>query len=212
MDAAIVDGRGAVPTDAVADTARRGPGAPAARERAGARRRAGRARAVRVAEQDALLTGLLLLAAVVNAVLLGEGGRQQERVGQQDARRELGGAVGALTGAAIAEGEGCERFRRRRDVYYGDDPYYRDEPYRDDPYYDGGYRDDPYYGDSRRYSTRDDELAGGPDYRNEPASPRRQSRTYSAPQTVSASCRYMTTSGRQVYMCQGADGIWRPAQ
>lgn len=160
--------------------------------------------------------------------------RYRHREQGNDGAVVAGGAVGALAGAAIAGGD-CERYRRHdrygydarygndpyrqgsyggHDPYYGDDPYYdRDARYGNDPYYD-----DPYYGqsDSRRYSTRDGDLLGGPGYGEAPA---RETRRYESDPGImtagtygSANCRTMTSAGRATYMCQGSDGIWRPAQ
>jgi len=147
-----------------------------------------------------------------------------------------GAGVGALIGAGIAGGGDCGTTRRtgggyagKPDGYYGDDRYYDDSGYyQDDRYYDGnaGYADDPYYDDG--YYADDygssGELLGGPD-RGEPA------RTYSASSAYSASSSYSGASATgncqwsqtrrmgeygqavtdRVWMCQGADGIWRPA-
>ncbi|MEA1941324.1 MAG: hypothetical protein U9P68_03645 [Pseudomonadota bacterium] len=136
-----------------------------------------------------------------------------------------GAGVGALIGAGIAGGEDCGTVRRtgggyagKPDGYYGDDRYYDDSGYyQDDRYYsdDAGYAGDPYYDD--RYGSSG-ELLGGPD-RGEPA------RTYSASSTYSnasaaGNCQWSQTRRMgeygqavtdRVWMCQGADGIWRPA-
>lgn len=142
-----------------------------------------------------------------------------------------GAGVGALIGAGIASGGDCgntrypsnnrypdNRYPGKPDGYYGDTGYYGDDPYyEDDRYYDSnaGYDDGRYYDDGYGSSG---ELLGGPD-RSQPA------RTYSASSsytTVSATGRcewrrsqsvdsYGRTVSDQIQMCQGADGIWRPA-
>ncbi|GGE31187.1 hypothetical protein GCM10011367_01940 [Marinicauda pacifica] len=150
-----------------------------------------------------------------------------------------GGAVGALAGAAIASGN-CDQLRYGQSGYGQSDPYRQTGPVYDQGYgqgygqtYDQGYGDDygyddPYYGsdpvyddrydNSRRYSTNE-ELLGGSGYGYSDQQPAQDSRRYSAgSQTIStsgyqtASCRYMSSAGREVYMCQGSDGMWRPAQ
>lgn len=140
-----------------------------------------------------------------------------------------GGAIGAVAGAAIAGRGECDRYAQTGYGYgsapghYGYDqgygqprggaePIYDESgrPYRDDAYaYEGGYGDqDPYAYDQRSSG----ELLGGEDYR-------RDSRVYtaqSAPEAYRVAadgpCREMRSgNGARVLMCQGADGIWRPA-
>ena len=143
----------------------------------------------------------------------------------------VGGLLGATAGAAVAgSARGCERFAGRGYGYddpgYGRDYGYDDRRYSDRRYSDRGYSGadygysggyDPY--DGRGYST--DTLAGGPDddyaYRDygfdSPAPSRRSgasARVYTA--GGGASCRWMSAGAAgEVRMCQGADGIWRPA-
>jgi len=135
-----------------------------------------------------------------------------------------GGAVGAIAGAAIAGQGGCERYFRlgsSHDPHRYDQRGYSQSRY--DPYYGGHSSEDwpsndrsgVYYG-----STRDGELIGGTDYdpyydrsaphydHRAPVSQPRQGRVY----TASSGCRWMNAGASgQMYMCQGSDGIWRPA-
>lgn len=154
--------------------------------------------------------------------------RHHRDASDDDAATVAGAGVGALIGAGIASGEDCENLRYRRDRYddrYGnryddryDDRYSRNS---DDRYYsDSGYHDDGYGPDDYGYTDGSDtyssgELLGG-------AEPSYNARTYNASSSVSSGnwrCEYQTTRRRgsdgyvgevQVYMCQGADGIWRP--
>ena len=156
---------------------------------------------------------------------LGYGYRDPRYEDGNDGAVAVGGLLGATAGAAVAgNARGCERFTRGGYGY--DDPGYdREYGYRgrryDDRYSgaDYGYSDgyDPY--DGRHYST--DTLAGAPNdayaYRDDgydaPAPSRRssaQARVYTA--GGGSSCRWMSAGANgEVRMCQGADGIWRPA-
>lgn len=144
------------------------------------------------------------------------GRRHHRQEAGNDGAVVAGGAVGALAGAAIAGGN-CDRLRGgsyRQSGYGHDEPYYgNDTYYGDDAYYD----DDPYAdrGRSRTYSTSDGGLLGGPDYGPEPQYDSRRYESQPAIQTAGAygspDCRYMNSAGHSTYMCQGADGIWRPA-
>jgi hypothetical protein len=137
------------------------------------------------------------------------------------------GAVGALAGAAIAGRSDCDRHARTGYGYgaapghYGYDQthgqsrgYSRGAPQPIyDEYgraYDGGYGYDGGYAYDQRSSG---ELLGGEDYR-------RDSRTYAAGSAPAGPvyaastgpCREMRSgNGALVLMCQGPDGIWRPA-
>jgi len=146
-------------------------------------------------------------------------GRHYEE--ENDGAVVAGGAVGALAGAAIAGGN-CEQYRRgygRGNAYYRDSGYGREAPYYGgEPGYGGGVYEEGYnqpYRESRRYSTRDGELLGGEGYQDAPYQTRRYGAS-SGVVTAGASygggnCRWMESSNRQVWMCQGGDGIWRPA-
>lgn len=134
-----------------------------------------------------------------------------------------GAGVGALIGAGIASGDDCGTVRQaggKPGGYYGDEPYYGDSGY---------YGNDPYYGDDRYYESRSDdryydsygsngELLGGPQ-RAEPARTYTASSGYSGMATT-GSCQWSQTRRMdeyggtvtdRVWMCQGTDGIWRPA-
>ena len=149
--------------------------------------------------------------------------RHRHREEGNDGAVVAGTAVGALAGAAIASGD-CERLRQRGYGYgqtgYGHDPYA--DPYYgaggdgygyQDPYYEDPYHGDRYHEDSRRWST-DEELLGGQGYGGQTGY---DARRYSTGPAITASspygadCRYMSSAGRSTLMCQGADGIWRPA-
>lgn len=96
---------------------------------------------------------------------------------------------------------------------YTNDGYYQDGYYQDgyanDGYANDGYSGDPYYGGSTQYGNEG--LAGAPVT---------SGRVYQAGVSQSGNCRWMTTrsqnqygtvTANDVYMCQGVDGIWRPA-
>lgn len=106
-----------------------------------------------------------------------------------------------------------------------DDPRYPDPRYASDPYNNRGQVDDIYdnrriddgYGYDDGYGRSSGELLGGPDYGNSGSYGSRGAEVYtagSAQGSASApgACRDMQSAGRLVRMCQGADGIWRPAQ
>ena len=154
------------------------------------------------------------------------GYRHRRHEDGNDGAVAAGGLLGAAAGAAVAgSARGCERFARGGYGY--DDPGYgRDYGY-DDRRSDGrgysgadyGYSDGYDSYDGRRYST--DTLAGAPNdtyaYRDDgydaPAPSRRssaQARVYTA--GGGSSCRWMSAGANgEVRMCQGSDGIWRPA-
>lgn len=142
-----------------------------------------------------------------------------------------GAGVGALIGAAVAGGTGCDTRHQPRggyhdnkpSGYYGDSGYYGNGGY-DDRYYDSRSGYDPYYAEP----SYDSGYTG--DYRSSgellgAADPGPSARTYSASSgyaVVSATgqcqwsqTRRMSEYGQavteRVYMCQGTDGIWRPA-
>jgi uncharacterized protein YcfJ len=153
--------------------------------------------------------------------------QHRDRGNAEEVGTIAGAGVGALIGAGIAGGTDCGSRHRARGGYHGDKPagYYGDSGYYDDGrYYDDRYRDsgtgyDPYYRDGygQDYGSSV-ELLGG-------AAPGPSARTYSASSgyaTTSAAgqCQwsqtrrmgeYGQTVTEQVYMCQGTDGIWRPA-
>lgn len=124
-----------------------------------------------------------------------------------------GAGVGALIGAGIAGGDDCHN--ARRDGRYDDRRY---EPSRhDDRYgYDDRYRA-PNRGYSDGYDTRSNgALLGG--RHGSSSSQNYQARTYQAGHNWS--CEYRTSPQYneynevryvEVYMCEGHDGIWRPA-
>ena len=136
-----------------------------------------------------------------------------------------GAGVGALIGAGIAGGSDCDTARYSNsgsygggkppgyydnNGYYRDDTYYGDDGYYGDTYYDDGYSQD--YGSSGT-------LLGA-------AAPAPSARTYSASSgsygsmSATGQCQWSQTRRmdsygqpmvERVYMCQGTDGIWRPA-
>ncbi|MEQ8405450.1 MAG: hypothetical protein RKE49_10150 [Oceanicaulis sp.] len=143
-----------------------------------------------------------------------------------------GAGVGALAGAALggAGRDDCARHARRTGRGYGAAPrhYGSEAGYRGDEYgYDRRYDDRGYtydergygdgYGYDDGYGRSSGELLGGPDARGYDA--RRDAQVYTAGSAQGAAtarntgaCRDMQSAGRLVYMCQGADGIWRPAE
>lgn len=145
------------------------------------------------------------------------GGRRHhyEQRHDNDVAVVAGAGLGALVGANVAGGQPCAPDYQTRDAgYYGNDYGYQD-PYYDntysqtdysynDPYYRDEYGNDVYYGNEG--------LAGAP------AS---TARVYQASTPQTDNCRWMTTrsqnqygsvTANEVFMCQGIDGIWRPAQ
>ncbi len=154
-------------------------------------------------------------------------GRQHEE--GNDGAVVAGGAVGAVAGAAIAGSGDCDRYARTG-YGYGQAPgHYGADTYR------GGYQGDAYgggqpiydesgrvYADEYGYASSDPyaqdygydqrssgQLLGGEDYRGD-------SRTYSASSpsgpVSTGPCQQMRSgNGALVLMCQGPDGIWRPA-
>ena len=115
-----------------------------------------------------------------------------------------GGAVGALAGAAIASAGDCEQYRRGSSTTYS-------QPYPTQSNSGGGYYDNQFNNQNQGHQdySYDNELAGAPG-----SSSQGSSRAYSASSSGPAStgnCRYMSAgAGRQTYMCQGTDGVWRP--
>lgn len=170
------------------------------------------------------------------------GYRGYDRGNENDVAVAAGAGLGGLLGYGVAGGEPCAPIYRNNDNrYYGgydnggyyDDNRYAQGGYRDDQgytnsgYYDENgnyYADDSYYvGDEGTYADQqryygNGELAGGPDgyvY----SQPSTQARVYTA--GANNNCRWMqtrradaygTVSSQSVWMCQGSDGIWRPAQ
>lgn len=113
-----------------------------------------------------------------------------------------GAGLGALAGGAMGSvGSNCDHLPGGpRYVHHSQhqQPYYGGQQYG---YSQQGY--DPYYDDYGQYDNR--QLAGGPGY-----DPYYQQQ----PQTAGygyGNCRQIQTGGRVQYVCQGADGIWRPA-
>lgn len=132
-----------------------------------------------------------------------------------------GGAIGALAGAAVTGNTNCNQFPRQQAAYghggayhggYAQDPYaYSHSSYGYDGY-DYGYGYDGYGYDGYAAPSSGGVLMGGEDY-GYPQQP--PARTYTAGSAQlpppGAACRYMASgNGAQVFMCQGADGIWRP--
>lgn len=165
----------------------------------------------------------------------GRGGyRHNERQGN-DIAVIAGVGLGALVGANVASGQPCPPgYVNRQTTYYGNntgyqDPYY-DNNYNNSGYNTSGYADDGYYQDDYyQDSYANDGYYGDPNYGgttrygNEglAGAPATSGRVYQAGVSQSGDCRWMTTrsqnqygtvTANDVYMCQGMDGIWRPAQ
>jgi len=137
-----------------------------------------------------------------------------------------GAGLGALAGAAVAgRSNGCEHLRN---AGYGYDNGYSNSGYDDGYGYNDGYSQNGY----SYPSSNQGELLGGESYgydepaqpyQNQPYQPQSQtgyeSRSYTASSTARASapranaCRNMQSgNGSVTWMCQGSDGVWRPAQ
>jgi len=153
--------------------------------------------------------------------------QHRDRGNAEEVGTIAGAGVGALIGAGVAGGDDCGQRGRASQPYYGDKPgaRYNDARYGQDQYgyndqYQAGYGNEAYYDDG--YADTYDygssgELLGGAQ-RAEPA------RTYNASSysvnSATGACHwsqtrrmdgYGQTVTDQVYMCQGTDGIWRPA-
>jgi len=131
--------------------------------------------------------------------------QHRDRGNAEEVGTIAGAGVGALIGAGVAGGDECDRYRQGGS-YNG----YPDKPpasgYQDNQY--GYYQDDYGQGSSAN-------LAGGR-YDND------QARTYNAASSNSSyewNCQWMQMRRQsefgqpvtdQTYMCEGADGIWRP--
>ncbi|MCC5996602.1 MAG: hypothetical protein JJU18_09575 [Oceanicaulis sp.] len=151
-----------------------------------------------------------------------------------------GGAVGALAGAAITGNTNCNQFPRERAVYgHAGAPYqggYQQQGYGHQPYHQGGYQQQS-YGHQQTYSQQSygydgyagndygygydgyagghssGGLLGGEDYGYQPQSQARiQTAGSGYAPAYGSNCRYMGAgNGAQVLMCEGMDGVWRPA-
>lgn len=139
--------------------------------------------------------------------------QHRDRGNAEEVGTIAGAGVGALIGAGIAGGEDCHGTRHtRHDPYagkpaghYGDSRY--EESYYDDGHYSGGYAGDTYYApqDYGQDYGSSAELLGGPDGRT-------GTRVYTASSSYSTrNCQWMNGGVDRMYMCQGTDGIWRPA-
>ncbi|MCW5725246.1 MAG: hypothetical protein KIS81_09855 [Maricaulaceae bacterium] len=143
-----------------------------------------------------------------------------------------GGAVGALAGGALGGGDPCPpQHMGHSQAGYGHAP----APYGDQRHYQSGgpaYGHDPYYAQGQQYGHaqqpyRAGELAGGPGYDYDYGQDRDYDPQYGQQQAgygyqaAAAQCRWSETqradsygriSTNPVYVCQGADGIWRQAE
>ena len=146
--------------------------------------------------------------------------RHNDRGNAEEVGTIAGAGVGALIGAGIAGGDGCDN--RRVTQTYNDYEAYPDKPgYSNNAYQDQGYRGYPtqgYRDDGSDYGYVDGydsysstTLLGG-------AEPGQNAYTYNAGaqdwNCQWTSTRRMDEYGQpvvdQVYMCQGNDNIWRP--
>ncbi len=146
--------------------------------------------------------------------------QHRDRGNAEEVGTIAGAGVGALIGAGIAGGQDCgqQRYRNNRDPYAGKPSGYGYQ----DSYYGDGYSDEYYYAEGQgggdyRYEDygSSGELLGGSDNRAEA-----RIYTTSAPAASNGQCQWSQTRRLdaygdaytdQVYMCQGHDGIWRPA-
>lgn len=138
-----------------------------------------------------------------------------------------GAGIGALAGAAVAgRSNGCEHLRQSGYGYsnngYGNSGYDTGYGYSNQGY-DNGYAQQGY----SYPSSNSGELLGGESYgydepaqpyQNQPYQPQSQtgyqSRTYTASTSAqqASACRNMQSgNGAVTWMCQGTDGVWRPA-
>ena len=150
--------------------------------------------------------------------------QHRDRGNAEEVGTIAGAGVGAVIGAGIAGGEDCgqQRYRDSRDPYAGKPSGYGYQ----DSYYDDGYSD----GYSDEYYYADDNGGGGGNYRYEDygssgellggSQDRAEARVYTTSATTTGQCQWSQTRRLdaygdaftdQVYMCQGSDGIWRPA-
>jgi hypothetical protein len=132
----------------------------------------------------------------------------------------VGLGLGAVVGAGIAGGEDCdELFRRQGYGQYGHNQYgydqygqqgyanqqqgygYPPQGYGDPQLAGGGYQNDPYSG-QQGYGQQGYNQGGAYNASGQWDCEWRSTRVASG---------YGSVTTEQVYMCQGADGIWRPA-
>ena len=136
---------------------------------------------------------------------------------ENDGTVATGAGIGALAGATIAgsDRDNCARFAHGRSYDRGYDHRHNSGYSRHSDRYSYNRHDHHSYShnDRHHYSSSHSshgELAGGYDYRNDGY----DTRTYRASTSRLSStgnCRDMHSGGYLTYMCQGTDGIWRPA-
>ncbi|MCH8491191.1 MAG: hypothetical protein LAT81_14855 [Oceanicaulis sp.] len=143
-----------------------------------------------------------------------------------------GGAIGALAGAAVTGNTNCNQFPRERAVYGHAGGGYQQQSHGHQPYHQGGYQQQSYgyqepaygydgyagqdygYGYDAYAGGQSGGLLGGEDYGYQPQSQARiQTAGAGYAPAYGSNCRYMGAgNGAQVLMCEGGDGVWRPAQ
>jgi uncharacterized protein YcfJ len=139
-----------------------------------------------------------------------------------------GAGLGALAGASVSNSSshGCDRYPRAHSAQHhgGYNSYGSQAGYGYDQGYDGAgyYQDNSYsYGSSRAGQYEDNSYGYDDGYASQGVllggnGHGRHGNTYStrsATPAAAGACRYMSASnGARAYMCQGTDGIWRPAE
>ena len=165
----------------------------------------------------------------------GRGGNRYNERHENDVAVVAGAGLGALVGAGVAGGEPCAPdYNNRNSGYYDNNTGYQD-PYYDNGYNNSGYSDDGYYQDGysndgyadnnypNNVNSNDPYYGSTTQYGNEglAGAPSSSGRVYQAGTPQTGNCRWMTTrsqnqygtvTANDVYMCQGVDNIWRPAQ
>lgn len=115
-----------------------------------------------------------------------------------------GAGLGAVAGAAVTGSRGnCDHLPGGPRPHVGyQQPYGQQYGYSQQGY-------DPYY--SQQYGYQDNsQLAGGPGYDPYSYQPQGVQPHYPA-QRVNQNCRQVQITGRNEWVCQGPDGIWRPS-
>jgi len=139
--------------------------------------------------------------------------QHRDRGNAEEVGTIAGAGVGALIGAGVAGGDECDRYRNGAYNGYPDKPSVSE--YQDSRY-GNSYGNNADYGYQDNYNQGSSVELAGSRYDNG------QARTYNATSSSSSfewNCQWMSMRSQsefgqtvtdQTYMCEGADGIWRP--
>ena len=146
----------------------------------------------------------------------GRGYSQPYQSRDNDGAVIAGAGLGALAGGAMGSvGSRCDHLPGgpRPQVGYQQQYGYSQQGYANQGYSQQGYSQqaqDPYYSDSDYGYQDNSQLAGGPGYDPYAYQPQGTQPSYPS-QQVSQNCRQVEITGRYEWVCQGADGVWRPS-